>query len=125
MPWPSFKPVCPLLGALQSKLTLCLHLCCPNPLQLDSPDYIAAVKTLDPLLIEGLGSSYSVKALKPFIPVYKGMQHPPPKTGDAACDLPWSAPFLSNYTGGTGKRLRLTMCNWYLPQGAGVPALYR
>jgi hypothetical protein len=41
------------------------------------------------------------------------------------CDLPWSAPFLDSYKGGNGKTLNLTMCNWYLPQGPGVPALYR
>lgn len=83
--------------------------CC---MQLDSEDYIAAVKTMDPKLIEGLGAQYSMEALKPYLPNYKGMQHPPPKTGNPACDLPWSAPFLSNYTGGQGKRLKLTMCNW-------------
>jgi hypothetical protein len=41
------------------------------------------------------------------------------------CDLPWSAPFLDSYKGGSGKTLNLTMCNWYLPQGPNVPALYR
>eukprot|EP00882_Tetradesmus_deserticola_P031313 GHRQ01035406.1.p1 GENE.GHRQ01035406.1~~GHRQ01035406.1.p1 ORF type:complete len:380 (+),score=80.90 GHRQ01035406.1:579-1718(+) len=41
------------------------------------------------------------------------------------CDLPWSAPFLDSYKGGRGPTLNLTMCNWYLPQGPNVPALYR
>jgi hypothetical protein len=92
---------------------------------LDTDDYIAAMKTLDPLLAQGLGSSFNLEALKPFMPVYRGMRHPPPKTGSPECDKPWSAPFLSNYTAGRGQRLRLTMCNWYLPQGPGVPAIYR
>lgn len=83
------------------------------------------MKTLDPLLAEGLGESFSLEALQPFIPTYKGMRHPPPKTGAPECDKPWSAPFLANYTAGRGKRLRLTMCNWYLPQGPGVLAIYR
>lgn len=103
---------------------LLLVYCCTavSAMQLDSDDYIAAVKTLDPLLIQGLGLEYSAEALKPYIPKYRGMPHPPPQDG---CEGPWSAPFLSNYTGGRGKRLRLTMCNWYLPQGPGMPALYR
>lgn len=92
---------------------------------MDTDDYIAAMKTMDPLLAQGLGSSFNLEALKPFIPVYRGMRHPPPKTGSPECDKPWSAPFLSNYTAGRGQRLRLTMCNWYLPQGPGVPAIYR
>lgn len=81
-------------------------------LQHDSDEYIAAVKTMDPKLIEGLGSAYSMEGLRPFIPKYRGMQHPPPRTGSPECDLPWSAPFLANYTGGSGRRLKLTMCNW-------------
>jgi len=81
-------------------------------LQHDSDEYIAAVKAMDPQLIQGLGSAYSLEALKPFIPKYRGMQHPPPRTGSPDCDLPWSAPFLANYTGGSGRRLKLTMCNW-------------
>jgi hypothetical protein len=112
------------LPTSQSRCTVALLHCCPV-LQLDSDDYIAAVKTIDPLLIEGLGSEYSLAALKPYIPKYRGMPHPPPKTTSPGCNGLWSAPFLSNYTGGRGKRLRLTMCNWYLPQGPGVPALYR
>lgn len=92
---------------------------------MDTDDYIAAMKTMDPLLAQGLGSSFNLEDLKPFIPTYKGMRHPPPKTGSPECDKPWSAPFLSNYTAGRGRRLRLTMCNWYLPQGPGVPAIYR
>lgn len=94
-------------------------------LQLDEDDYIAAMMTMDPLLIEGLGPDYSLEALKPYLPPYTGMRHPPPKTGSPECDKPWSAPFLANYTGGRGKRMRFTMCNWYLPQGPGVPAIYR
>ena len=81
---------------------------------MDSDSYIAAAKTLDPQLIQGLGAQYSLAALRPFVPKYSGIQHPPPKNGDPRCDLPWSAPFLSNYTGGQGKRLRLTMCNWWV-----------
>jgi hypothetical protein len=54
------------------------------PVQLDSDEYIAGVKTLDPLLMQGLGKeAASLKALRPYLPRYKGMQHPPPKTGDA------------------------------------------
>lgn len=81
---------------------------------------------MDPQLIEGLGDKFSLSSIKPYLPKYKGMPHPPPKTGNAQCDnTPWSVPFLANYTGGQGKTLNLTMCNWYLPQGPGVPALYR
>eukprot|EP00878_Enallax_costatus_P033161 GHUV01036555.1.p1 GENE.GHUV01036555.1~~GHUV01036555.1.p1 ORF type:complete len:425 (+),score=93.87 GHUV01036555.1:481-1755(+) len=81
---------------------------------------------MDPQLIEGLGSKWSLESIKPYLPKYKGMPHPPPETGNPACDsTPWTASFLQNYTGGQGATLNLTMCNWYLPQGPGVPALYR
>ncbi|WIA11531.1 hypothetical protein OEZ85_011642 [Tetradesmus obliquus] len=95
------------------------------PCLLDSDAYIGAYKTMDPQLIAGLGDKWSLDAIAPYLPKYKGMQHPPPKTGNPQCDGPWSAPFLDSYKGGIGKTLNLTMCNWYLPQGPNVPALYR
>lgn len=56
---------------------------------------------------------------------YTGPPHPPPNaSGPAACGLPWEAPFAPEYRGGRGA-LRLTQCNWYLPQGPGVPAVQR
>lgn len=95
----------------------CLH---------DSDEYVAIEKTLDPQLIVGLGDKFTLPNLRPYMPSYKGMAHPPPKTGNPRCDEPpWEAPFLPEYKGGRGDKLRLTMCNWYLPQGRGVPALYR
>ncbi|KAF8070911.1 hypothetical protein HT031_000992 [Scenedesmus sp. PABB004] len=95
------------------------------PCLLDSDEYIGIEKTMDPELIAGLGPNWSLEALAPYLPKYKGMPHPPPPTGNPQCDRPWSAPFLANYTGGRGASLNLTQCNWYLPQGPGVPALYR
>lgn len=99
---------------------------CGAHVQLDSDEYIGAYKTMDPELIKGLGDNWSLDKIKPYLPKYTGMPHPPPKTGNPQCDNPpWSAPFLDSYKGGRGKTLNLTMCNWYLPQGPGVPALYR
>lgn len=51
-------------------------------LQLDSDAYIGAYKTMDPQLIAGLGDKWSLDAIAPYLPKYKGMQHPPPKTGN-------------------------------------------
>lgn len=62
-------------------------------------------------------------------PQYMGPPHPPPNTtGNPACGLPWDAPFAPAYQGagrGGGGSLQLTQCNWYLPQGPGVPAIQR
>jgi len=56
---------------------------------------------------------------------YTGPQHPPPNsTINAACNLPWDAPFAPLYNGGNGT-LELTQCNWYLPQGPTTPAIQR
>jgi hypothetical protein len=105
--------------------------------QRDNPDYIAAVKTLDPELIKGLEKS-SIEALKPLIPKYMGMVHPPPRNlssilqpgspkprGNNTCGGRWEVPFLANYTGGRGRTFEMTMCNWYLPQGQNVTAIHR
>ncbi len=61
----------------------------------------------------------------PTAPQYTGPRHPPPNsTINPKCNLPWEAPFAPGYRGGEGT-LRLTQCNWYLPQGPGVPAIQR
>jgi hypothetical protein len=95
------------------------------PCLLDSDEYIALEKTMDPMLIKGLGDKYSYSNLRQYFPAYTGMPHPPPKTDNPQCNGPWSVPFLPSYKGGRGSSLNLTMCNWYLPQGPKVPALYR
>lgn len=127
---------------------------------MDSDEYIAFNKTLDPKVSTDISSNHSIKQeLLRHIPKYSGMPHPPPKTNNPQCDgKPWSAPIMANVTtrvpvaaaaaagkGLNGSRgnsslgnttaevnksvavgvLNLTMCNWYLPQGPGVPALYR
>jgi hypothetical protein len=51
--------------------------------QLDSDAYIGTYKTMDPELIAGLGDKWSMENIAPYLPKYKGMQHPPPKTGNA------------------------------------------
>jgi hypothetical protein len=51
--------------------------------QLDSDAYIGTYKTMDPELIAGLGDKWSMENIAPYLPKYKGMPHPPPKTGNA------------------------------------------
>jgi hypothetical protein len=37
---------------------------------------------MDPELVAGLGDKWSLDNIAPYLPKYKGMQHPPPKTGN-------------------------------------------
>jgi hypothetical protein len=80
-------------------------------MQRDPIEYINMRKTLDPQLLDIPEALLAAAA-----PPYTGMQHPPPRTADngAACNKPWKAPFLSNYTAAEqyGRTLKLTMCNW-------------
>jgi len=56
---------------------------------------------------------------------YMGPSHPPPQDpSNPSCNLPWEAPFSPAYKDGNGT-LKLTQCNWYLPQGPAVPAIQR
>eukprot|EP00879_Flechtneria_rotunda_P027261 GHRR01029191.1.p1 GENE.GHRR01029191.1~~GHRR01029191.1.p1 ORF type:complete len:141 (-),score=28.85 GHRR01029191.1:515-937(-) len=125
MAFPLLTAVCSMILHKTFIYSVKAHPVLQVPLQYDSDEYIAIHKTMDPRLTQGLGSKYSTDALKPYYPHYKGMQHPPPKTGNPQCDKPWSVPFLPSYSGGRGKTLNLTMCNWYFPQGPNVPALHR
>ncbi|GBF93295.1 glycoside hydrolase [Raphidocelis subcapitata] len=87
-------------------------------------EWIAASKTFDPQLLAA-GAAPQLPAAY----AYSGMRHPPDAPGQpAACAGPWTAPFLPSYDGpraGLGSELRLTICNWYLPSGAGVLGLHR
>jgi len=69
-------------------------------------------------------------------PRYAGAPHPPPARfwpsqddpeRRAACDLPWEAPMRGGYADPSrdDPLLRLTTCNWYLPQAPGTAAIHR
>ncbi|KAF8068194.1 zinc finger CCCH domain-containing protein 18 [Scenedesmus sp. PABB004] len=91
----------------------------------DPLDHINLNATLDP----AVAAAAPPGALAAAAPPYTGMPHPPPlRPGDRAeCGLPWEVPFAPGHAAAPqyGDKLRLTMCNWYLPQGDGVQALHR
>lgn len=85
---------------------------------LDDPAYIA-MQTKDP--------NVNTNATPP---PYTGMRHPPTCPQGASCPtFPWEAPFRPDYTppqnSGQSGSLKLTQCNWYLPQGNGLIGLHR
>ena len=101
-----------------------------NAQRQNEPDnWIATKKTLDAAGLGAAGVPPAALSL-PDEFAYMGMAHPPPPTGPAQCALPWTAPFQASYADATarsiyGDTLSLTMCNWYLPQGAGVLGAHR
>lgn len=93
----------------------------------DPEDYIVRSKTLDPLMAD-LAASAAIPASMQYV----GVPHPPqPASGQPSeCSRPWSVPFLDSYQSLAareefGSNLSLTMCNWYLPQGAGALGIHR
>ncbi|KAI8470545.1 MAG: glycoside hydrolase superfamily [Monoraphidium minutum] len=98
----------------------------------DPDEFIALNKTLDPQFLSLRPRSASAPLQLPPAHAYAGMPHPPPPVAGqpAACGRAWSAPFLGSYDSAAGRgefgsELRLTQCNWYLPQGPSALGIHR
>jgi hypothetical protein len=112
-------------GRAPGEFALCLR---------DDLDALAFSRLADPALDPAaLRRSAGGGAASSF-PRYAGAPHPPPPefwpagpSARAQCDLPWEAPLAGGVSDPSrgDRTLRLTTCNWYLPQAPGTAAIHR
>jgi hypothetical protein len=100
----------------------------------DDLDQLTLTRLADPALDAAALRSAAANGAAPGFPRYSGAPHPPPprfwpmdSSTRAKCDLPWEAPLIGGHTDPStgGSTLRLTTCNWYLPQAPGTAAIHR
>lgn len=112
-------------GRAPGEYALCLR---------DDLDALAFSRLADPNLDQAALRAAAANGAAPSFPRYSGALHPPPSrfwptdpAARAKCDLGWEAPLIGGYTDPSRNDavLRLTSCNYYLPQAPGMAAIHR
>jgi hypothetical protein len=100
----------------------------------DDLEELNFARLADPSVLDIPALRAAVASNPSAFPRYTGAPHPPPPsffptdaTRRAQCDLPWEAGMQGGYRDPSrgDTTLRLTTCNWYLPQAPGMPSIHR